>query len=169
MEAGKKQNARSKKTYAMFRLVIFSFLLLCNSSFGKENFTNHQGYFDVKFNVVEKRIVFNENVPEQFKLLFNSWFDKKIKVNGFEGHLKITLKDYNKIITQIENGKKIEININVVLSIKNEKLFTEEKKSYDLNEYSTITGRFSLKEVDDLAYKTQLSLIKRFNEILNKN
>lgn len=153
----------------MFRLVVFSFLLICTSSFGKENFTNQQGYFDIKFNVVEKYLVFNDNVPEQFKLLFNSWFDKKVKVNGFDGHLKITLKDYNKTISQIENGKKIDISINIALLIKNEDLSNEEKKLYDLNEYSTITGNFSLNEVDELAFKTQLSLIKRFNEILNKN
>lgn len=153
----------------MYKLVIFFFLLAgCQNTTG-EIVSKKPSYEDISFDVVEKRIFFDNSLPEQMIILINEWFDKKVKVNGIEGLVKIKANKYSKKITDIKEGKKVQIDLEILIEISKPILSQKKYHKIILNEFSTITGNFSLNEVDRIILNTQINLVDRLaNKLKSK-
>lgn len=150
----------------MYKLVILIFLIGCQSSIGEISKIENK-HENISFNVVEKKLIFNTQLPEQTETLINEWFSKRIKVDGFQGVVSINLINYNEEIINITDGKKIIIEISISIDIENNDKF-KSVKNYNLkiNEYGTLTGDFTLSEVDTLISNTRKSLVNRMNSKL---
>lgn len=122
---------------------------------------------DVILNVVQKNLEINSVLPQEMTFLIENWFNNNLKVNGFEGNVLIKINSYNQKLSNIELGKKIEITANISMIIYSEGLTKRNIYSFDLNEYSTISGDFSLKDVDTMILNTQTNLVNRLSSKLN--
>ena len=73
----------------MFRYIILLFILVsCNlepNNLAESKITNNEVHFDA----VEKKIIFNQEVPLEFNSLLQSWYSKNIKLSGLNGKLFI--------------------------------------------------------------------------------
>lgn len=110
-------------------------------------------YDIINFDTVSKTL-FNEyssNSPDHEIIsdIIQNWFDIRIKTNGFDGDLFLNVKKI-----EFNREKKIDYyKFSVSLSLE----FVEQKspnsvKTFNLNsnEYGEITGKFSLKDQDNL-------------------
>ena len=100
----------------MYKLVILLFLFGCQSSIGdiKPLTVN---YDEVSIDVVEKELSIKAEIPSQLDILLTKWFNDKVKVNGFQGKILFQISQYEEIISDIENGKKIEVNRHLNIQI----------------------------------------------------
>ena len=147
-------------------LVFFFFFMACKTTTG-EIAVVKKSIEDVNLDVVEKKLNFKITTPDTMNSLINNWFNNHVKVNGFDGRATIEIVSYEEKLTNIENGKKIEIILNLTIMLEN-KNFSHRKTFYfELNEFSTITGNFSLNEVDTMILNTQINLVNRFSKNLN--
>ena len=62
------------------------------------------------FDAVTK-VFFEGEFPQHFKDLSNQWFDSKVKINGLEGNMIFTLKNYSEQSSKINDGRKIDITV----------------------------------------------------------
>jgi len=150
----------------MYRLVILFFLIGCQTSTSEIKSVQLNNFDEIYFNVVEKNMINKTNLPNKMNLLINEWFNK-IKVNGFQGNVLFEITQYNEIISDISNGKKIELKLRLNVNIDTGDKFLKKKNlKIDLNEYGTITGNFSLNDFDNLIFDTQKNLIKSLTKTL---
>jgi len=150
----------------MYRLVILFFLIGCQTSTSEIKSVQLNNFDEIYFNVVEKNMINKTNLPNKMNLLINEWFNK-IKVNGFQGNVLFEITQYNEIISDISNGKKIELKLRMNVNIDTDDKFLKKKDlKIDLNEYGTITGNFSLNDFDNLIFDTQKNLIKSLTKTL---
>ena len=150
----------------MYRLVILFFLIGCQTSTSEIKSVQLNNFDEIYFNVVEKNMINKTNLPNKMNLLINEWFNK-IKVNGFQGNVLFEITQYNEIISDISNGKKIELKLRMNVNIDTDDKFLKKKNlKIDLNEYGTITGNFSLNDFDNLIFDTQKNLIKSLTKTL---
>lgn len=112
------------------------------------------------FDVVEKEFLVGEDIPKHLKDVAESWFNKKIKVNGFEGMLIISIDQYKQVISNIDNGKKIDMSIIFHAEISKSNNLIKKKIKGEVNTHGTLIGDFSLSEFDVLILNTQTELIK---------
>lgn len=121
------------------------------------------------FDVVEKDLKFSGELPTHFKKLIVSWFNEKIKVNGFEGKITIFIDKYSEIISNINDGKRVDTSINFnaeISKFNNQKI---KKVNGKVSSYGTLTGNFSLNEFDILISNAQSELIVLLSEKLDSS
>ena len=152
----------------MFRYIILLFILVsCNlepNNLAESKITNNEVHFDA----VEKKIIFNQEVPLEFNSLLQSWYSKNIKLSGLNGKLFIYIDNYIENITNIDNGKKVDLEFEVSFKIEKEGSISSIKRTTILiKEYSTMTGDFSLNDLNETILNTQINLINRLNTKLN--
>ena len=123
----------------------------------------------VLFDVVEKKIVFEGEIPEHLKSITKKWFDNDVKVDGIDGTMEMKLLNYKENISNISDGKKIELFMNFEVFIYKNNNFIKQIIKGDVNTYSTITGSFALEEIDTLISNSQVELIRLLIEKLNSN
>ena len=152
----------------MYRLVIFLifFLVGCQQSVGNVS-KNEISKNDINLDAVQKELIIKDDLPFKMSNLVNEWFNKHVKVNGFEGKATIIIESYNEKISDIQDGKRIDINIKISLLINKDNFSKLNNYKFELNEFGSITGNFSLFEVDQMIENTQLSLVNRFSKLLN--
>ena len=49
---------------------------------------------NVYFDVVQKQLVIEPELPRHVQVLVSQWFEQKVKINGFDGEMKFTVSDY---------------------------------------------------------------------------
>ena len=120
-----------------------------NQIIKSEKFT----YDIINFDTVSKTLLneYSSNSPDHEIIsdIIQNWFDIRIKTNGFDGDLFLNVKKI-----EFNREKKIDYyKFSVSLSLE----FVEQKspnsvKTFNLNsnEYGEITGKFSLKDQDNL-------------------
>ena len=120
-----------------------------NQIIKSEKFT----YDIINFDTVSKTLLneYSSNSPDHEIIsdIIQNWFDIRIKTNGFDGDLFLNVKKI-----EFNREKKIDYyKFSVSLSLE----FIEQKssnsvKTFNLNsnEYGEITGKFSLKDQDNL-------------------
>lgn len=137
-----------------FIVIIFSFLFMGCEMNNDRVVKPEKVTFDfIKFNAVSK--AFNNalvNDSPDHKIMsdiIESWFQNKIKTDGFEGDLLVNVKNI-----EFEREKKQDYyKFSVSLSLEFiEQLSTNTKNNYivSANEYGEITGSFSIKDQDTL-------------------
>ena len=148
--------------YIVYFYIPFIFFLIINFSLKAEN--NFQEIF---FDVVQKQLVIENELPHNLDVIVNTWFDNKIKVNGFEGSIVLILGNYDENITNIEKGKKIDLFLDFYLEINKSSLSKKDTFSGTVRTNSKITGNFKLNEVDQLLLNSQYKLISILSDKLN--
>lgn len=115
----------------------------------------------------KKKLLINTDTPKEVDYLIKNWFENHLFVNGFEGEAIINITSYNQILTNINDGKKIEINLEMSILLNKDNGLNIKKYTFNLNEFSTINGDFSLNDVDIMINNTQINLVNRFSSNLN--
>lgn len=153
----------------MVRYLIFLsfFIFSCSSS---ESVVKQSYNFDnVFFDVVEKKIIYEGEIPEYLKSVSKNWFDNNVKVDGIDGTMEMKLLNYNENISNISDGKKIELSMSFDVFIQKNNNSIKQKIKGDVSTYSTITGSFALEEIDTLISNSQVDLIRLLIKKLNSN
>lgn len=149
----------------LFIFIIFSLTSCVNSApTVQKNLVN---FDEISFSVVQKKLVFNKDLPEYPNSLLRSWFDNKIKVNGFDGSMELTITDYDEFITNISDGKKIEIFMKFKIHIVNSNAKSNSFIEGEVTSYGTLSGNFSLKDFDKVIENTQSDVILRLSRDLS--
>lgn len=148
----------------IFLFLVTIFIINCSNN--AQTINSSQFNFDpIFFDVVDKQIILNERLPKNSKELFNYWFNNKVKIDGFTGKLFINITNYEEIISDISNGKRIDTNLNFLIELKKDselKTFTGQ-----VNTYGSISGDFSLNDFDRIMKNTQNDLVVQFTKKLN--
>ena len=137
-------------------LIIFSLFFLYGCETNSEQVIENE-YFsfdDIKFNAVSKKLIFNNhNQNDDIEIVIekiSSWFNNKIKLDGFEGELelKVNTIEVNKI--KKDQFYKYQIELKIEFTEKNQVM--NFKKTYNLNsiEYGTINGDFTINDQERL-------------------
>ena len=146
-------------------LIIFITLASCTKVDAKFEPINLSKYETISFDAVEKELSIDTTLPVNVANHLKYWFSEKVKVNGFEGSLLLIINNYQEIVSNIDNGKKVEIMID--FSIRVEKASSKmEFINGQIKEFSSITGDFSLLEVDSMIESTQKNIIFRLSQDL---
>lgn len=151
------------------------YIIFISIFFTSLNANNENNTQDIKinkfifFDAVEKKIILNDNLPNNFENLINNWFEKNIKVNGFTGEVEIIINKFSDKLTNIDDGKNYEVEVDLTIHIIKNGLLNKKSIEISLKEFSKITGYFKLSEVDEMIELTQINLIKRLNEKLVSN
>ena len=97
------------RKYLFFSLFFFN---ACNeTAFSIDNKKNQLQ--EIEFDVVEKKLIIAEDIPENIKNSLNLWFNNKVKVNGFSGNMTLDIYNYEQEIINIIDGKRIETSLNL--------------------------------------------------------
>jgi hypothetical protein len=153
----------------MVRYLIFLsfFIFSCSNSDSvvKQSYNFDQVFFDV----VEKKIIYEGEIPDYLKSITKNWFDNDVKLDGIDGTMEMKLLNYKENISNISDGKKIELFMNFEVFIQKNNNSTKQSIKGDVSTYSTITGSFALEEIDTLISNSQVELIRLLIEKLNSN
>lgn len=151
--------------YKYFLCLLLFFFIGCNAS---ENFIKpiKPELNTISFDVVEKQLNLNGDIPENLKLLLSKWFDEKIKVSGYQGDVLIEVYDYKEEIISVDEGKRID-NFLFFKIILNKSSLKKEYIEGSVTSYGTISGDFSLQEFDTLIQNTHIHLVQRLSKKLS--
>tara|TARA_X000000950_G_scaffold276671_1_gene364930 strand:- start:2766 stop:3236 length:471 start_codon:yes stop_codon:yes gene_type:complete len=145
-------------------LLIFLFVN-CSTSNAIVETTNPK-FETMTFDAVSKNLIFEGDFPKNFTNQSRKWFDNKVKINGFEGNMIFTLKNYSEKNSKISDGRKIDISVEFQVLLEKSSLSQKKVINGKVNSFSTLTGDFSLSEFDQLIIKTQSDLILRLSRDL---
>ena len=152
----------------MHKLVIsniFFLLFSFNISIASESH-----YKNVFFDAVEKKLSNLEILDPNMSVLFSKWYDNSIKVNGIDGKLLINIISYNENILNIDDGKRLDIQLKISMKIlKNNDNFEKKEYFYEINEFGKIQGNFSLNEFDELKDNIRKNVILRLSKKIQNN
>ena len=121
---------------------------------------------NVSFDVVQKQLVIETELPSYVEGLVSQWFDQKVKIDGFDGEMKFTISEYSEEISSISDGKRVDVSLffNVVL---NKPSLSQTKFiEGNVSSYGTLSGNFSLAEFDTVIQNTQSDLVLRLSRDL---
>ena len=118
------------------------------------------------FDVVQKQLVIEKDLPVNVDMLVTKWFNENIKINGLDGNMKFTIYDYNQETSSIPDGKRVDISMSFRVLLK--KPLLSQKKSIEgkVSSYGTLSGDFTLSEFDTIILNTQTDLILRLSQDL---
>ena len=120
----------------------------------------------ISFDVVQKKLIIDTNLPDHVQNLSSKWFDQKVKIDGFDGSMIFTISNYTQKVSSISEGKRVDLylSFNVLL----DKPSQSQKKMIkgEVSSYGTLTGNFSLKEFDTVIKNSQTDLIIRLSRDL---
>ncbi len=154
------------KNYLILTLLFF--FIGCSSSTHSYD-ARVSKFEEVTFDVVEKEYSFDGVFSDNVKTLTSDWVDQKVKVDGFDGKVSIKFFDYKEIITNLDNGKKIEVSMKFNLQIIRNKQTQKKTLNGIIDSFGTLTGTFSLNDFDLLINDTQADLVLRLSKELKKN
>ena len=144
---------------------IFFLLFSFNISIASESH-----YKNVFFEAVEKKLSNLEILDPNMSILFSKWYDNNIKVNGIDGKLLIDIISYNENILNIDDGKRLDIQLKISMKIlKNNDNFEKKEYFYEINEFGKIQGNFSLNEFDELKDSIRKNVILRLSKKIQNN
>lgn len=149
-----------------FFIIFFSFFVLgCQAN---ESFldTVRHDFENVSFDVVEKQLEIDAELPNHIHILISKWFDQKVKINGFEGDMKFTIDEYIEEVTNINDGKRVDISLSFNVILNKPKLSQTKLIKGSVSSYGTMSGNFSLSEFDTLIQNTQSDLVSRLSRDL---
>ena len=120
----------------------------------------------VSFDVVQKKLVIEPNLPSHLQILVTEWFNQKVKIDGFDGEMKFTISDYLEEVSSISDGKRVDISLSFNVILNKPTLSQIKKIEGSVSTYGTLTGNFSLIEFDTVIQNTQTDLILRLSRYL---
>lgn len=153
----------------MYKLVIIFFAIFFNAcSTSSNNVEKINKVFDTKyFEAVEKKLIFETDIPAALKDIINEWFKEKIKVNGYDGLVTIKVLKFTQLSEEFDSGKKITLKLDVSVIIDKPALKSTKTHQLSVEEYGSISGNYSIKDYENVIANTMVNLIQRLNEGLN--
>lgn len=149
-------------------LIIFGFFIAgCNANETLVESLDPK-FETISFDVVQKNIVIEQDLPEKLNILVSKWFDEKVKINGFNGDMIFTISDYKEETTLLSNGKRIDLILSFNVVIRKPLLSQKKIIKGKVSSYGTISGDFSLKEFDTIIKNSQVDLVLRLSQDLKK-
>ena len=124
---------------------------------------------DIFINVVQKNIHLNGVTDgphaNNFLTLLEYWINNNIKTNGFDGLLDINLISISSSEMLIENGIRIQIDLDLDFIISKSALDSKTFTNFKGNEFGEIFGQFS---IDDKNIKVNNVMNKLIERLSNK-
>ena len=121
---------------------------------------------NVSFNVVQKELVIEPELPSHVQILLAQWFDQKVKIDGFDGEMSFTISEYLEETSSISDGKRVDISLSFNVVLNKPSLSQTQIIEGSVSSYGTLTGNFSLAEFDLVIQNTQSDLILRLSRDL---
>ena len=149
-----------------FILLILSFLFAgCQAN---ESFIDpiRPDFANVSFDVVQKQLVIEPELPSHVEGLVSQWFDQKVKIDGFDGEMTFTISEYLEEVSSISDGKRVDISLSFNVILNKPSLSQTKKIEGYVSSYGTLSGNFSLSEFDTVIQNTQSDLILRLSRDL---
>ena len=151
-------------------LTLLLFVLFIGCEMNSEQLIKSENinFENIKFNAVSKDLKFT-NIEEGLevettKKLVKNWFNNNVKIDGFEGNLRINVTSIktNKIIR--DEYYRFEIDISIEFLETNEVL--NKRKIYKINsiEYGDIEGSFTIKDTENLNKNIISNSLKSINQ-----
>ena len=123
-------------------------------------------FANVSFDVVQKQLVIEPELPSHVEGLVSQWFDQKVKIDGFDGKMTFTISEYLEDISSISDGKRVDISLSFNVFLNKPSLSQTSLIEGSVSSYGTLTGNFSLSEFDTVIQNTQSDLILRLGRDL---
>ena len=120
----------------------------------------------ISFDVVQKQLSIEQDLPEYLEILLTKWFDQRVKINGFDGDMRFIVSDFKQNISPINDGKKVDISMSFKVFLKNPSLSQTKLIEGNISSYGTLTGDFSLNDFDAVIQNVQTDLIIRLSKDL---
>ena len=146
-------------------LIILFFIVGCNANETLVN-TLKPNFESMSFDVVQKQLVIKQDLPDHVEILVTNWFNEKVKINGFDGDMTFIIYDYSQEISPISDGKKIDTSLFFQVLLNKPTLSQKKLIEGSVSSYGTLTGVFSLSEIDTVIQNTQSDLILRLSRDL---
>jgi len=149
-----------------FILVLLGFLVAgCQAN---ESFIDpiRPDFANVSFDVVQKQLVIEPELPSHVEGLVAQWFDQKVKIDGFDGEMTFTIFEYLEEISSISDGKRVDISLSFNVVLNKPSLSQTKKIEGYVSSYGTLSGNFSLAEFDTVIQNTQSDLVLRLSRDL---
>ena len=121
---------------------------------------------NVSFDVVQKQLVIESELPSHVEKLVSQWFDQKVKIDGFDGEMTFTISEYLEDTSSISEGKRVDISLSFNVLLNKPSLSQTKKIEGYVSSYGTLTGNFSLAEFDTVIQNTQSDLVLRLSRDL---
>ena len=123
-------------------------------------------FANVSFDVVQKQLVIETELPSHVEGLISQWFDQKVKIDGFDGEMTFTISEYLEDTSSISEGKRVDISLSFNVLLNKPSLSQTSLIEGSVSSYGTLTGNFSLAEFDIVIQNTQSDLILRLSRDL---
>jgi len=149
-----------------FIFVLISFIVAgCNAN---ESFidTLKPQFEEISFDVVQKQLIIEQELPNHVQNLISQWFDQRVKINGFDGDMKFIVSNFNQEISSINDGKRVDVSLSFEVILNKPSLSQTKFIDGKISSYGTLTGSFSLSEFDTVIQNTQSDLIVRLSKDL---
>lgn len=137
----------------------------CNASESTQN-PLKPNFETITFDVVQKDFILETKIPDHFLKLISKWFDTRVKIDGFDGDMKFIISDFNQEISNIDNGKRVDVSILFKVILNKPSRSQTKLIEGNISSYGTLTGLFSLQEFDTVIQNTQSDLILRLSRDL---
>ena len=121
---------------------------------------------DVSFDVVQKQLIIEPELPIHVEGLVSQWFNQKVKIDGFDGEMTFTILEYLEEISSNSDGKRVDITISFSVILNKTSLSQTQMIEGSVSSYGTLTGNFSLAEFDTVIQNTQSDLVLRLSRDL---
>ena len=152
----------------MSKLIFILFGLIVTGCQTNESFIDpiKPEFENVSFNVVEKQLVTQPELPKHVQMLVTQWFDQQVKIDGFDGEMIFTVSDYGEEVSSTSDGKRVEISMSFNVILKMPSLSQTKMIEGYVSSYGTLSGNFSLAEFDTVIQNTQSDLVLRLSRDL---
>ena len=152
----------------MFKLVPIFFLFLILGCNANESFIDplRPEFEIISFDVVQKQLVVEQDLPEHVQILLSQWFDQRVKIDGFDGDMTFVISDFNQEISSINDGKRVDVSLSFEVILNKPSLSQKKFIEGSISSYGTLTGNFSLAEFDTVIQNSQSDLILRLSRDL---
>ena len=121
---------------------------------------------NISFDVVQKKLEIESELPSHVYMLISQWFDQNVKIDGFDGDMKINIYDYLEEFSSISDGKRVDISLSFDVILNKTSLSQTKIIKGSVSSYGALTGNFSLSEFDTVIQNTQSELILRLSRDL---
>lgn len=148
----------------LFFLLSF-FIAGCNAN---ESFIDPTKYeFDtISFDVVQKKLIIETELPDHLQLLLNNWFEKKVKINGFDGDMKFIIFNFDQKESEIIDGKRVDISMSFNIILNKPTLSQSKSLRGSVSTFGTLSGEFSINDFETVIRNTQTNLVQNLSEYL---
>ena len=155
----------------MSKLYLFLIAFYITSCTANETLVDQvQTKFEIiSFEVVQKNLIVEQEIPIHLEKLINQWFNEKVKINGFDGDMTFIITNYNQIITKTNDGKRVDASMSFRVKLNKPTLSSKKTIEGKVSSYGVLEGGFSLNDFDTVIQNTQSDLIIRLSRDLKSN